>query len=346
MTIDLGHNVISGFEHGFRDIFLVPDLSRLWRVPWDPATAWCMGDLREGDGTPYAADPRHAVRRAVDELAARGLTAIVAPELEFYLVDPDTYETYTPHLSSVYTVGSVSDPKRRVPRDPPQRARPRPAPAGRRAGVRLRAVRDQPRARRGARGRRPQPAVQDDGQADGVAPRAAGHVHGQAARRRGLGDARPRLAGERDDGANAFDDPRRRGRAVRPRPPVRGRRARAHARADGLLLPDRQRLPAHAGREPRARRTSTGASTTGSRCCATRRSAARRRGSSCGSATAPRPSTTRSRSMLFAGLDGIERELELPRSARSCRTRTSPRWAIRCRRRCSRRSTRWPPTPT
>ena len=111
MTIDLGHHVISGFEHGFRDIFLVPDLSRLWRVPWDPATAWCMGDLREVDGSPYAADPRHAVHRAVEALAERGLRAIVAPELEFYLVDPDTYATYTPHLSSVYTVGSVSDPK-------------------------------------------------------------------------------------------------------------------------------------------------------------------------------------------------------------------------------------------
>jgi glutamine synthetase len=111
MTIDLRHNVISGFEHGFRDIFLVPDLSRISRVPWDPATVWCMGDLMEGDGTHYAADVRHAVRRASEALAERGYRAIVAPELEFYLVDPDTYETYTPHLSSVYTVGSVSDPR-------------------------------------------------------------------------------------------------------------------------------------------------------------------------------------------------------------------------------------------
>ena len=111
MTIDLRHNVISGFEHGFRDIFLVPDLSRISRVPWDPATVWCMGDLMEGDGSHYAADARHAVRRASAALAERGFRAIVAPELEFYLVDPDTYATYTPHLSSVYTVGSVSDPR-------------------------------------------------------------------------------------------------------------------------------------------------------------------------------------------------------------------------------------------
>ena len=111
MTIDLGHNVVSGFEHGFRDIFVVPDLSRVIRVPWDRTTAWCFGDLREGDGSPYVADPRHAVRRAVAAFAERGLHPVVAPELEFYLVDPDTYATYTPHLSNVYTVGCISDPR-------------------------------------------------------------------------------------------------------------------------------------------------------------------------------------------------------------------------------------------
>ncbi len=111
MTIDLGHNVIAGFEHGFRDIHVVPDLSQAWQLPWERTTAWCFGDIQEVDGTPYAADPRHAVRRAVDALAERGLRAVVAPELEFYLVDPDTYEAYTPALSSVYTVGGLADPR-------------------------------------------------------------------------------------------------------------------------------------------------------------------------------------------------------------------------------------------
>jgi glutamine synthetase len=111
MTIDLGHNVVSGFEHGFRDIHLVPDVSHIVTVPWDRTTAWCLGDLREGDGSPYAADPRAAVRRAAAALEARGLRPIIAPELEFYLVDPDTYETYTAHPSSVYTVGAISDPR-------------------------------------------------------------------------------------------------------------------------------------------------------------------------------------------------------------------------------------------
>jgi glutamine synthetase len=111
MTIDLAHNVVAGFEHGFRDIYIVPDASRFWRPTWDPTTAWCMGDLREQSGEPYAADPRHAVRRACTAFAQRGLRPIIAPELEFYLVDPESYATYTPHRSSVYTVGSVSDPR-------------------------------------------------------------------------------------------------------------------------------------------------------------------------------------------------------------------------------------------
>ncbi len=126
------------------------------------------------------------MRRAVDELAAHGLHAIVAPELEFYLVDPDTYETYTPHLSSVYTVGSVSDPKG-VFREIHRNARDlglHPLGGAQEYGCGQFEINL-------AHGEafevdRPQPAVQDDGQADGGAARAAGDVHGQAARRRGL----------------------------------------------------------------------------------------------------------------------------------------------------------------
>ena len=181
MTIDLRHNVISGFEHGFRDIFPCPTCRASGACPWDPASpgAWATCARPTARRTP----PTRATRSGARSTSSprHGLTAIVAPELEFYLVDPDTYETYTPHLSSVYTCRQVSDPKG-VFREIHRNARDLGLqPARRRAGVRLRPVRDQPRARRGARGRRPQPPVQDDGEADGRAPRPAGHVHGQAA---------------------------------------------------------------------------------------------------------------------------------------------------------------------
>ncbi len=44
--------------------------------------------LAEEDGTPFAGDPRRALAAIVDRYTTLGLTAVVATELEFYLVDP------------------------------------------------------------------------------------------------------------------------------------------------------------------------------------------------------------------------------------------------------------------
>lgn len=44
--------------------------------------------LFEEDGKPFLGDPRHALDGIVQKYAARGLTPVVATELEFYLVDP------------------------------------------------------------------------------------------------------------------------------------------------------------------------------------------------------------------------------------------------------------------
>jgi glutamine synthetase len=44
--------------------------------------------LFEENGQPFLGDPRHALSNVVVRFAARGLTPVVATELEFYLVDP------------------------------------------------------------------------------------------------------------------------------------------------------------------------------------------------------------------------------------------------------------------
>ncbi|MFT7058654.1 MAG: glutamine synthetase [Pseudorhodobacter sp.] len=44
--------------------------------------------LFEENGQPFLGDPRHALSNVVARFAARGLTPVVATELEFYLVDP------------------------------------------------------------------------------------------------------------------------------------------------------------------------------------------------------------------------------------------------------------------
>ena len=44
----------------------------------------------EEDKTPFLGDPRQALAQIVDQFKARGLTVVVATELEFYLTDPDS----------------------------------------------------------------------------------------------------------------------------------------------------------------------------------------------------------------------------------------------------------------
>jgi glutamine synthetase len=116
MTVDLRHNVVSGFEHGFQDIIARPDPTTLRRLPWDPEVAICIADLHRLDGSPYGVDSRAALQRAIAAFGDRGVHPIVGPELEFYLCQADPsaqngYRRYVDNDSHVYTVGAVADPR-------------------------------------------------------------------------------------------------------------------------------------------------------------------------------------------------------------------------------------------
>jgi glutamine synthetase len=117
MTVDLGHNVVAGFETGFEDVAARPDLATLVRVPWEPETAVCIADLESGaDHAPYGVDGRAALKRIVGEYEELALTPVVAPELEFYLLEPDDsarggWRPYAGGDSDVYAVGSRTDPR-------------------------------------------------------------------------------------------------------------------------------------------------------------------------------------------------------------------------------------------
>lgn len=57
-------------------------------VPWAPRpTAQALITMFEEDGAPFFADPRHVLEGVVARYAERGLTPVVAVELEFYLFD-------------------------------------------------------------------------------------------------------------------------------------------------------------------------------------------------------------------------------------------------------------------
>ncbi|MBO6718147.1 MAG: glutamine synthetase [Rhizobiaceae bacterium] len=83
------------------DLKLLPDLSTLSEVPWesDP-TAQVVCDLVHQDGTEIAFTPRNVLKRVVRAYEDRGLRAVVAPEIEFYLVrkNPDPDYPLTPPI--------------------------------------------------------------------------------------------------------------------------------------------------------------------------------------------------------------------------------------------------------
>jgi glutamine synthetase len=76
------------FEAGDPDGVLMPTERGYVPMPWlnSPAALLPMWMFHE-DGTPFAGDPRQALARVVEKYHARGLTPVVATEMEFYLVD-------------------------------------------------------------------------------------------------------------------------------------------------------------------------------------------------------------------------------------------------------------------
>jgi glutamine synthetase len=85
------------FIEGMSDSDLVfrPDFSTLAIVPWasDP-TAQVIHDAFHKDGTPFEIAPRNVLRRVVQLYTGRGMTPVVAPEMEFYLVKPNIDPDY------------------------------------------------------------------------------------------------------------------------------------------------------------------------------------------------------------------------------------------------------------
>jgi glutamine synthetase len=92
LAVDVEMNTVSGYamsgwETGYGDMVMTPDLSTLRLTPWLHATALVIADLGWADGTEVAVAPRAILRRQVDRLGGRGLIADVATELEFIVFD-------------------------------------------------------------------------------------------------------------------------------------------------------------------------------------------------------------------------------------------------------------------
>ena len=74
------------------DLYLHPDLSTFAIYPWRPSrgrVARLLCDVYHADGTPFAGDPRGALRRVQEKAAEMGYTMEIGPECEFFLFQTD-----------------------------------------------------------------------------------------------------------------------------------------------------------------------------------------------------------------------------------------------------------------
>src|SRR6516165_11737089 len=78
-----------GIEAGLPDIIVKPDLGTLAPLPWEPGAMACLGDTFLPDGTPAPESPRTVVSRVAEHLAQLNLQAVVGPELEYFVCEPD-----------------------------------------------------------------------------------------------------------------------------------------------------------------------------------------------------------------------------------------------------------------
>lgn len=72
------------------DMTLTPDISTARAVPWaDDVTMQVICDMSDREGKPVPYAPRNVLKRVLALYEKRGLTPIVAPEMEFYLTKPN-----------------------------------------------------------------------------------------------------------------------------------------------------------------------------------------------------------------------------------------------------------------
>ncbi|NYF19894.1 glutamine synthetase [Xanthomonas sp. JAI131] len=78
-----------GYDIGDEDRLCFPVPGTLQPVPWAPVpSAQLLLAMRDGAGDPLDIAPREVLARVLARLRARGLTPVIAVELEFYLFDP------------------------------------------------------------------------------------------------------------------------------------------------------------------------------------------------------------------------------------------------------------------
>jgi glutamine synthetase len=77
---------IASWERGYGDFALRPDLGTLRRIPWLEGTAMVLCDVAWNDGSPVRPSPRQVLRAQVERARGLGFEPMFGSELEFFLL--------------------------------------------------------------------------------------------------------------------------------------------------------------------------------------------------------------------------------------------------------------------
>lgn len=91
-------------SQGDPDGVCIPDSSGFYPQPWNNSHEQIICSLHTLTGTPSEFDVRAILQKQVDTLSLQGLQAVVAVELEFYLLDGSTRDTGQPRIPEQLTV--------------------------------------------------------------------------------------------------------------------------------------------------------------------------------------------------------------------------------------------------
>lgn len=109
VTGDIADSPLASADNGFPNVRFRRDLETLRPAPWREGVAICLLDAYTPDGDPFPLHGRHAVRAAVARLAKLGYSALVAPELEFYLCTPEWSPLFDGHRPFSLTKGCETE---------------------------------------------------------------------------------------------------------------------------------------------------------------------------------------------------------------------------------------------
>jgi glutamine synthetase len=97
LAVDMEMNTVPGYksagwEQGYGDYVMKPDLSTLRALPWLPGTALCLSDLLDHHTQEeVTVSPRAILKKQVARARAMGFEPMMATELEFYIFE-NAYE--------------------------------------------------------------------------------------------------------------------------------------------------------------------------------------------------------------------------------------------------------------